>query len=165
MKKFTLITSLLFSVALIKSQVSDFKVYKPQQNGTHSLQNMLQNLVGDGVVLKNFSVSKTWSDEAFGSFEDNKSRLGMKRGLIMTTGGISGLCGANTKQDMSNYSHEPANPNHRAGVKQTGFSSSDLEKFLGGNQKTFDAVVIEMDIVPTADSLSFNYAFGSEEYN
>jgi len=165
MRKFTSVILISFLATCLNAQVSDFKVYKPQINGTHSLQNMLQNLVGDGVVLKNFSVSKTWSDEAFGSFEDNKSRLGMKKGIIMTTGGISGLCGVNTKQDMSNYSHETANPNNRTAIKHTGFSSSDLEKFLGNNQKTFDAVIIEMDIVPTADSLSFNYVFGSEEYD
>lgn len=116
-------------------------------------------------MLKNFSVSKTWSDEAFGSFEDNKSRLGMKKGLLMTTGGISALCGQNTKPNMSNYTHQTADPNYRA-IKQTSqFTSEDLENYLGGNQKTFDAVVIEMDIVPTADTLSFNYVFGSEEYD
>ena len=156
--------SLFFSVMFLNAQ-SDFKVYKPQNQGNYSLQNMLQNLIGDGVVLKNFSVSKTWSDEAFGYFEDSKSRLGMKKGLIMTTGGITGLCGQNTKTNMSNYTHETADPNYRVAGKQSVYTSSDLEKFLGNNQKTFDAVVIEMDIVPTADTLNFNYVFGSEEYD
>jgi len=165
MRKFIFAASLLFSFSFLNSQVSDFRVYKPQLQGSYSLQNMLQSLVGDGVVLKNFSVSKTWSDEAFGSFDDNKSRLGMKKGLLMTTGGITGLCGKNTKPNMSNYTHQTADPNYRVVNQVSQFTSADLEKFLGGNQKTFDAVVIEMDIVPTADSLSFNYVFGSEEYD
>ncbi|MGZ4089740.1 MAG: choice-of-anchor L domain-containing protein, partial [Bacteroidia bacterium] len=167
MKKFifTSALSLCFLVSFSQATSADFRVYKPQQQGTYSLQNMLQNLVGDGVVLKNFSVSKTWSDEAFGYFEDGKSRLGMKKGLLMTTGGITGLCGKNTKPDMSNYTHRTADPNYRTIGTQPNITSPDLEKFLGNNQKTFDAVVIELDIVPTADTLSFNYVFGSEEYD
>lgn len=167
MKKFIFTSALSLSLLFSNSQTpsSDFKVYKPQTQGNYSLQKMLQNLVGDGVVLKNFSVSKTWSDEAFGYFEDGKSRLGMTKGLLMTTGGITGLCGKNTKPDMSNYTHRTADPHYRTVVPAQSFVSTDLEKFLGNNQKTFDAVIIEMDIVPTADTLSFNYVFGSEEYD
>ncbi|MDX2172474.1 MAG: choice-of-anchor L domain-containing protein [Bacteroidota bacterium] len=165
MKKITFLVSLTISSFLINAQEnSNFKVYKPQPNGAYTLQQMLQNLVGDGVVLKNFSVSKTWSDEAFGYFEDKKSRLGMSKGLIMTTGGITGLCGSNTKPNMSNYTHATAERGGSIPNQQT-ISSPDLEKYLGKNQKTFDAVVIEMDIVPTADTLNFNYVFGSEEYD
>jgi outer membrane protein OmpA-like peptidoglycan-associated protein len=166
MKKFIFTSAISLSFLFSTSQTStDFRVYKPQQQGTYSLQNILQNLVGDGVVLKNFSVSKTWSDEAFGYFEDGKSRLGMKKGLLMTTGGITGLCGKNTKPNMSNYTHRTADPNYRMIGAQPTVTSPDLEKYLGNNSKTFDAVVIEMDIVPTADTLSFNYVFGSEEYD
>jgi outer membrane protein OmpA-like peptidoglycan-associated protein len=66
---------------------------------------------------------------------------------------------------MSNYTHRTADPHYRVTGTQPVFVSTDLEKFLGNNQKTFDAVIIEMDIVPTADTLSFNYVFGSEEYD
>jgi outer membrane protein OmpA-like peptidoglycan-associated protein len=163
MMKFTLGASmLLFQLGF--SQNNDFRVYQPQQSGIHTLKNMLQELVGDGVVLKNFSVSKSWSAEAFGSFEDNKARLGMKKGLLLTTGAISGLCGKNTSPNMSNYGHG-TNERTTSFASQNDYRSADIEKYLGGNQKTFDAVVIEMDIVPTADSLSFNYVFGSEEYD
>jgi len=166
MKKITLLVSLTISSYFVKAQEnSGFKVYKPQPNGAYTLQQMLQNLVGDGVVLKNFSVSKTWSDEAFGYFEDTKSRLGMNKGLLLTTGGITGLCGTNTKPNMSNYAHSTADRNYRYIPNQPEFASLDLEKYLGKSQKTFDAVVIEMDIVPTADTLNFNYVFGSEEYD
>jgi len=164
MKKFIFIAAALLNIIPGISQ-NDFKVYKPANQGTYTLKNILQNLVGDGVVLKNFSVSKTWSEEAFGYFEDGKSRLGMKKGLLMTTGGISGLCGKNTRPDMSNYTHRTADPNQRNIHTQSTYDCKDLEVYLGKNQNTFDAVVIELDIVPTADTLSFNYVFGSEEYD
>jgi outer membrane protein OmpA-like peptidoglycan-associated protein len=156
---------LMLLPALLEAQSGNFRVYKPQAQGIHSLQNILQGLVGDGIVLKNFSLAKAWSEEAFGCFEDNKSRLGMQKGLIMTTGGISSLCGKNTMPNMSNYTHEAMDPGRRARPNTSAFTSPDLEKYLGGKAKTFDAVVIEMDIVPTSDSLSFNYVFGSEEYD
>ncbi len=41
----------------------------------------------------------------------------------------------------------------------------DLENELGGGYRTFDACVIEADIIPLGDTLSFRYLFGSEEYD
>ncbi|MFT7614427.1 MAG: hypothetical protein ACI9J3_003409, partial [Parvicellaceae bacterium] len=41
----------------------------------------------------------------------------------------------------------------------------DLEAELRGNFRTFDACVVEMDLVPFGDTLSFRYMFGSEEYD
>lgn len=156
---FTLGCAFCFSVF---SQ-SNFKVYTPQASGPYALQNILQNLIGDGIILKNYSVSKTWSDEAYGYFEDSKSSLGMKKGLIMTTGGISGLCGKNTQSGMSNYAH--SNERTHAVNGSSKFTSPSLENLLLKKQKTYDAVSIEMDVIPTADTLNFKYVFGSEEYD
>ncbi|MDP3556282.1 MAG: choice-of-anchor L domain-containing protein [Bacteroidota bacterium] len=147
---------------LIAQSASDFKTYKTQATGNFDARNLLQTLVGEGVVLKSFSITKASSDEAYGFFEDKKGTLGMKKGLIMTTGGINGLCAGNTSAGMSNLTHAKAE--HRVMPLVSDNSSPDLEKLLRG-QKTFDACVIELDIVPTADTLSFNYVFGSEEYD
>lgn len=140
------------------------KVYKSQGSGSLSNQNLFQSLVGEGIILKSYSVSKTPSDEAFGFFEDGKASLGMKKGLIITTGGISALSSANTSPAMSNNRHD--NPSPRYDVHEVPTTRSyELEKLLKDGKKTFDACVLEMDIVPTADTLSFNYVFGSEEYD
>jgi outer membrane protein OmpA-like peptidoglycan-associated protein len=88
----------------------------------------------------------------------------MKKGLIMTTGGISALSGANTSPAMSNNRHD--SPQVRYDVhEQPTTRSYELEKLLKNGKRTFDACVLEMDIVPTADTLAFNYVFGSEEYD
>jgi len=140
------------------------KVYKSQGAGSFSNQNLFQSLVGEGIILKSYSISKATSDEAFGFFEDSKSSLGMKKGLIMTTGGITALCGANTSPAMSNNRHD--SPTVRTDMHEPPtLRSFELEKLLKNGKKTFDACVLEMDIVPTADTLSFNYVFGSEEYD
>lgn len=164
MKKYYLSALCLFLVTAFKAQYAgDFKVYKSEPTGIRSVEKLLQSLIGDGVVLKNFSVSKTTSDEAFGFFEDKKARLGMKKGLVMTTGGIAGLSAKNTSAGMSNNTH--ANVEGRVDANAQSVSCPDLESLLGNGKKTFDACVIELDIVPTADTLSFNYVFGSEEYD
>jgi flagellar motor protein MotB len=155
----------LFSLALSSQYAADFRVFKPDAdpNSRLSIQKLLQSMMGDGVVLKSYSITKTSSDEAFGFFEDKKARLGMKKGLVMTTGGIAGLSSKNTSPGTSNNTH--ANAQGRGGKLDESTGCADLEKLLEHNKKTFDACVIELDVVPTADSLSFNYVFGSEEYD
>lgn len=160
----TLIAGL--SCAALSAQYNaNFKVFSPsKQNGPYSLEKLLQSMAGDGVVLKSYSITKSSGEEAFGFFEDKQARLGMKKGLIMTTGGISGLSSKNLQTSMSNNTH--ANAEGRA-IKTTTDNTgyAELEKLLERNQKTFDACVIELDVVPTADTLCFNYVFGSEEYD
>ncbi len=165
MKKILLASTVFIGLAttsVFGQAAANFKTYKTQPTGNFDARNLLQTLVGEGVVLKSFSITKTSSDEAFGFFEDKKAVLGMKKGLIMTTGGINGLCSGNTSVGMSNYTH--AKMENRGQKTVSDNTSVDLEKILHG-QKTFDACVIELDIVPTADTLSFNYVFGSEEYD
>ena len=158
---------LLLSLTTLFAQAQTagaIKVYKSQGAGLHSSQNLFQSLVGEGIILKSYSVTKTPSDEAFGFFEDSKATLGMKKGLIMTTGGIVALCGANTSPAMSNNRHD--NPKPRHDVHQPPSTRSyELEKLVKTGKRTYDACVLEMDIVPTADTLAFNYVFGSEEYD
>ncbi len=164
MKKYFLPIALCFSVLTFNAQNGGIKVYKSQGNAALSNQNLFQSLVGEGIILKSYSVSKAPSDEAFGFFEDSKSVLGMKKGLIMTTGAIGALGSTNTSPAMSNMRHE--NPTARYDSHEPpSLRSFELEKLIKTGKKTFDACVLEMDIVPTADTLSFNYVFASEEYD
>lgn len=153
------------ATALFSQYNANFKVFSPNKNGgPYGLEKLLQNMAGDGVVLKSYSITKTSSDEAYGFFEDKSARLGMKKGLIMTTGGISGLSSKNLHTSMSNNTH--ANAEGRGTLDKNNSSGcEELEKLLERNQKTYDACVIELDVVPTADTLCFNYVFGSEEYD
>jgi len=155
----------LFSLCLSAQNAANFKVFKadPNPNSHMSVQKLLQSMVGDGVVLKGYSITKTSSDEAYGFFEDKKARLGMSKGLVMTTGGIVGLSSKNMSGSTSNNTH--ANAEGRGNKLDANTGCVDLEKLLEKGKKTFDACVIELDVVPTADSLSFNYVFGSEEYD
>lgn len=166
MRKLYVTALACLSVAFVSAQRADnFKVFKPDANPNSqlSIQKLLQSMVGDGVVLKGYSITKTSSDEAFGFFEDKKARLGMSKGLVMTTGGIAGLSSKNMSGSTSNNTH--ANAEGRGTKLDQNTGCSDLEKLLEKGKKTYDACVIELDVVPTADSISFNYVFGSEEYD
>src|SRR5687767_10665039 len=112
MKRIYLILSAAIITASVSGQTSsDLKVYKTHPGGSLDPRKLFESLVGEGVVLRSYSVTKTSSDEAFGFFEDKQAGLGMKKGLIMTTGGISSLCGRNTVPNMSNNIHQVRNDN------------------------------------------------------
>lgn len=160
---FTLVFSGFIGVSAIAQTGASLKFYKPSGEESRSTKSLFQSLIGEGIVLKNYSVTKTSSDEAFGFFDDNKASLGMKKGLIMTTGGISSISGNNTMPNMSNNTHAGNESRTYKGVDPN--VCPELEKYLVNRQKTFDVCLLEMDIVPTADTLSFNYVFGSEEYD
>lgn len=152
----------LLGFSVNAQNTADFKVFTPNKNTARSTEKLLESLIGEGVVLKNYSITKTSGEEAFGFFEDSKERLGMKKGLVMTTGGIIALSSKNTTGSMSNNTHAAAEKRNIVANQENGYA--ELEKLVNG-QKTFDACVIELDLVPTADTLSFNYVFGSEEYD
>src|SRR3954467_7074690 len=105
MKRFysTLAVLALLNTTNINAQVAnDFKVFKPESKGERTAEKLLQSMVGAGVILKSYSITKTSSDEALGFFEDKKARLGMKKGLVMTAGGVAGLSSKNLQPNMSN---------------------------------------------------------------
>ena len=49
----------------------DFKVFTPAKSGNRTADKLLESLIGEGVVLKNYSITKSSGEEAFGFFEDN----------------------------------------------------------------------------------------------
>ena len=95
MKKLLSIGLLNLSMIATAQNSSDFKVFTPAKSGIRTTEKMMESLIGEGVVLKNYSITKTSGEEAFGFFEDTKERLGMKKGLVMTTGGIIALSSKN----------------------------------------------------------------------
>lgn len=150
-----------FSSLLCQSQAgSSFKAIVPESGTSHNIQKLMQSLIGQGIVLKNYSITRTSSKDAFGFFEDNAERIGMKKGLLMTTGGISLMTAANTGFGFSGRNSKYVN-----GKPISESTFPELSRLLKDQPPTFDACVIELDIVPTSDTLSFNYVFGSEEYD
>jgi len=116
---------------------------------TGTVASMVQNvLVGSGVTISN--VTYTGASGSIGTFTTGAAvtgNLGISSGIVISTGNVSQLPGSasvNCSSDM-NTGSDPL-----------------LASLI--TQTINDAAVLEFDFVPIADTVSFRYVFGSEEY-
>lgn len=83
-----------------------------------------------------------------GFFDASGTNLGINAGFMMTSGSVYNAIG----------------PNDNSGISMLNNTNGDDDLNGLSGFSTYDASVIEMDIIPTLDTLYFKYAFGSEEY-
>ncbi len=147
--KFVLLCMLMFSF------YSNSQLVTNVDNATNLVQNVL---LGTGVKVT--SVKYFGAPIALGSFDGTKSNIGLARGIVMTTGTISGSDG-------------PVGPNNSASAgMDNGYGGNLLLNQIIANetpsgtdpQKTFNAATIEIQFTPMSDTVRFRYVFGSEEY-
>lgn len=111
-------------------------------------QNLVQNvLLGTGVTASNFQYMGAAS--GIGFFDGQNSNLGLDSGLVLCSGDIINAVGPNNIGSQSTAANTPGNPL--------------LDNLIPGFT-TNDAAVLQFDFVPSADTIKFNYVFGSEEY-
>jgi len=125
---------------------------------TDLVQNLLPS--GGNINLDSASVQYAGASEAAGIFSgqiqattsgNGESEFGFNDGIILGTGAVSDIEGPNDNADTT-----------------TEFDTAgdqDLDQFTSGD--TTDAAVLEFefDVPEEAQSIRFNYLFGSEEYN
>jgi gliding motility-associated-like protein len=117
-----------------------------------AVQDLVQNvLLGQGVTATNITFRGNVTQ--FGSFNGANSNIGLNRGVILATGGITVALGPNNQGGAS----------VPTGGSQDG--DPDLAIVAGTTQGQIrDVAIIEFDFVPVGDTISFKYVFGSEEY-
>ena len=101
-----------------------------------------QVLKGKGVEISN--VTFRGASNALGTFTANNTNLGIKEGIILSTGSIYNATGPNNEDDKSTDFAKP------------GYS------LLGST--SYDAAVLEFDFTPQGDTIEFQYVFASDEY-
>jgi len=116
------------------------------------INNAINKLVGQGVKVSNIRVNcPSGAGRPFGYFTDNTGTLGIDDGLLITTGSAANAVGPNNSgskgESNSNEAQDP-----------------DLQSIITSGEKQFDACIIEFDVEVFADTLTFDYVFGSEEY-
>lgn len=111
------------------------------------LQQLAEAISGAGVQISNPSI--TCHGAGYGEFSYSGSLLGLESGVILTSGRINDAIGPNNAENIS---------------FQQGTNGSTLLNTVTG-RSTRDACQFEFDIIPGGDSLSFEFVFGSEEYN
>lgn len=114
---------------------------------------LLESLMGEGVAISGQKV--TGSGNAFGEFSNGFDTVGIRDGIILSTGRATDVLGTNT--------------NNRTTTEFNTAGDSDIAAMIyantGQTPTTHDAAVLEFDFVPKGDNLRFEYVFGSEEYN
>ena len=121
----------------------------PADAGSNSLSQIIQSLAGSGVTVSNIQTSLPATSDIYGSFSCGTSIVGMESGLILTTGSISNARGPNISSSAGRDNSLP------------GYTL--LDSISGGTG--YDASVVSFDIVSNTNKISFQYAFGSDEYN
>ncbi len=91
---------------------------------------------------------------SYGSFTaSDNTGLGIKRGLILTTGSAINAIGPNDASGLGDDLSLPGDAD-----------LDNLSVLLGNGTLSQDACVVELDVYAYSNKLSFEYIFGSEEY-
>jgi gliding motility-associated-like protein len=143
---------LIFSVFLfspnINAQITVQNTLTPEQ--------IVQNvLLGSGITVSNITINgstlnaKSVSQQV-GTFTKGTSTFPIDNGVIISTGRVLDVPGNSSAQSSSNI--------------VTSYTDTDPDLASISGTSINDALVLEFDFLPSGDSLSFNYCFGSEEY-
>ncbi|HZF99389.1 MAG TPA: choice-of-anchor L domain-containing protein [Chitinophagales bacterium] len=115
---------------------------------------LAQNLVGSGITVSNANL--VCAQDGAGFFTATAPSLGIGQGVVLTTGYAN---------DPSGFGDDIASPNDDSGMGIDRGMPGDMDLEGLAANITFDACYLEFDLVPTGDTITFDYIFGSEEYN
>lgn len=107
---------------------------------------LAQKITGKGVVVTNARLN--CATNANGVFAANQNLVGLDSGIVLSTGIASQMSGPEPGVNSTNL--------NRAGDAQL--------TAISGTTSTRDACVLEFDITPSGDRITFDYVFTSEEY-
>ncbi len=121
-------------------------------------EELVEAIISEGVAISN--VEMNCPDGAYGIFNAEGTTLGtggtipfpMGDGIILTSGEVIGDNGP-----------QGENVGDGTGIDNFGAGYGLLDSISGF--QTFNACVLEFDIIPQGTELSFNYTFGSDEYD
>lgn len=110
---------------------------------------LAQTLAGSGITVSNVVFSG--ADSAAGKFSGGTDIIGFESGIILSTGVIANVVGPNTLGDVTAENGTPGD--------------TALDRLTGAGNLTEDAAILSFDFVPDGDTVTFQYVFGSDEYN
>ena len=156
MKKYLLFILLFIGVSSFSQITIDLS--PPYDSPVHLIDNVL---LGGGVTASNHNYQG--DSIQIGFFDATNTSLGINSGIVMATGEVSAL-------DPTFTSAFPFLPNTVTDPDLLNVANSVPPLLPSPHTNSFtvssinDVAILEFDFIPTSDSLSFNYVFGSEEY-
>ena len=122
---------------------------------TNTVEWYVQNLLlGEGVLASNITFNGAPGSQAnvqCGYFNSLNSNVGLDSGLVLSSGNIDVVIGPNNSTGATSASDDNLS------------GDPDLEALIPGFTIN-DIAILEFDFIPSADTLNFQYVFGSEEY-
>ncbi|MBI1835854.1 MAG: choice-of-anchor L domain-containing protein [Flavobacteriia bacterium] len=122
-------------------------------SGLTPLQYVQDHLVGSGVIVSN--VTFTGNSNQIATYDGSASNIGFSSGIVLSTGNVNDLSGLDDDEMGTGLS----DPDLLAIAQSV--TSNPEAAFISG---TYDVATLEFDFVPESDIVSFNFVFGSEEY-
>ncbi|MFA4836267.1 MAG: choice-of-anchor L domain-containing protein [Dehalococcoidia bacterium] len=147
-----LITFLLSGLLVIPSEVrADEPLTTSDMSTGLTADQLVAKLVNTNSGLISYSgVTYTGANDAAGTFSATDGNIiGFSDGIVLSTGNIANIKGPNTSTRVTTVNGTPGD--------------SDLTALI--KTSTFDASVLEFDFVPRTNVITFQYVFGSDEYN
>lgn len=115
--------------------------------GGVTARELAQYITGCGVTITD--VRWVGASGAFAKFSDGELILGFDRGIVLSTGNAVTVAGPNAQDGAGSALGKPGD--------------AELSSLCG--DVTNDAAILEFDFIPSATTVTFDYVFGSEEYN
>jgi len=114
---------------------------------TYTPEDLVDLIVADGVVVTNVVLNCPDGGSAY--FDGSGSNIGLASGVLLSSGMAASAIG----------------PNNSTGVGGTcSGAPGDPDVQMVAGTSTFDACILDFDIVPTCSQVSFTFVFASEEY-
>ena len=124
----------------------------PMDGETVTAVTLVDELVGAGVETSEETYTDPSAPQAAGLFSGGTDIVGFESGVLLTSGDVVNVVGTNVS-DSTGTDNE--------GVP----GDTDLDALAGEGAVTEDAAVLEFAFVPAETTVTFRFAFGSDEYN
>jgi len=131
-----------------QEQVADMSPL--QVTSGNSATDLVKDVLIGGDCFDVTNITAVGNARSRGTFSNGSSSLNLGSGVILCTGDVNVLPGPNVDADAD------------GGFNNDTPEDADLKKLASGNQ--YDLAKIEFDFVPTANTVKFEFVFGSEEY-
>lgn len=144
MKLHRLVISFLFLHCLLPAH-AQFSITEMGEN--RKIEDLVNAFfTGSGITVK--KVKYTGHNEAVGNFMDEQGISGFHKGLVIANGRVELIAGGNTKPNTSTNFGDPF----------------FRDKHVISKSSLCDGAVLEIDFIPSRDSVTLSFVFGSEEY-
>ena len=133
-----LCVAIILSSAFVKAQL----IVIPNPTAAE----MADKLTGKGIKILNPSV--TAATVSYGIYNATATNLNSPEGVLLTTGNINNAIGPNNTENKSTDNNFQGN--------------TLLDQKTG--KTTYDAAMLEFDVIPSGNNINFKFVFASEEY-